>query len=182
MALPSIVEETPTAHVEADGGHGPELLGLSAEGWVYAGITLFFLVAIFVFKAHKKIAEGLDAQIAETRKSLDEAERYRAEAEALLEDARTRQERSIRDAEAMMAGAQTEADAILVQAEKDSKAMVERRKRMAEDTIAAAEREAVQDVRNRAAMAATLASRRLIAEKHDAKADRKLADEVIASL
>jgi len=182
MALPSIVEDTPTAHTEADGGAHPELLGLAAEGWVYAGITIFFLVAIFVFKAHRRIADALDAQIAETRRSLDEAERYRKEAEGLLEDARKQQADSAKDAEAMLANAQTEADNILAQAETDSKAMVERRKRMAEDTIAAAEREAVQDVRNRAALAATVASRKLIAQKHDAEADKALADQVIAAL
>ncbi|GMM93051.1 hypothetical protein [Qipengyuania sp. MTN3-11] len=181
MALPSIVEETPTAHT-ADGGYHPELLGLAAEGWVYASITIFFLIAFFGFKVHRTIAEKLDAQIAETRKSLDEAERYRKEAEALLEDARRQQAESARDAEAMLANARNEAGNILAQAETDSKALVERRQRMAEDTIAAAEREAVQDVRNRAAMAATLASRKLIAGKHDAKADKALADQLIASL
>lgn len=182
MALPSIVEETPAAHTGADTDLHPELLGLGAEGWVYAGITIFFLIAIFVFKAHKKIADALDAQIAETRKSLDEAERYRREAEELLEDARRQQADSAKDAEAMLANARNEADNILVKAEEDSKAMVERRKRMAEDTIAAAEREALADVRNRAAMAATLASRSLIRERHDAKADKALADEVIAGI
>ena len=60
--------------------------------------------------------------------------------------------------------------------------MVERRKRMAEDKIAAAEREAVDDVRNRAVNAATNASRKLIAEKHDAAADKALADTVIAGI
>jgi F-type H+-transporting ATPase subunit b len=60
--------------------------------------------------------------------------------------------------------------------------MVERRKRMAEDKIAAAEREAVEDVRNRAVGAATAASRKLIAEKHDADADKALADKVIAGI
>ena len=82
----------------------------------------------------------------------------------------------------MLVNAQHEADAILEKAEADSKAMVERRKRMAEDKIAAAEREAVQDVRNRAVSAATGASRKLIAERHDAEADRMLADKVIAGI
>jgi len=60
--------------------------------------------------------------------------------------------------------------------------MVERRQRMAEDKIAAAEREAIADVRNRAAIAATAASRKLIAEKHDAEADKALADQLIAGI
>jgi F-type H+-transporting ATPase subunit b len=60
--------------------------------------------------------------------------------------------------------------------------MVARRKRMAEDKIAAAEREAIADVRARAVTAAAAASRTLIAERHDADADKALADEVISSL
>ena len=87
-----------------------------------------------------------------------------------------------KDAEAMLVKAQAEADVILEKAEADSKEMVERRKRMAEDKIAAAEREAVQDVRNRAVSAATGASRKLIAEKHSAEADKALTDDLIAGI
>ncbi|NNC60342.1 MAG: hypothetical protein HKO05_10170, partial [Erythrobacter sp.] len=54
--------------------------------------------------------------------------------------------------------------------------------KMAEDKIAAAEREAVDEVRAAAAAGAAAASRKLIAEKHDADADRALADEVISNL
>ena len=82
----------------------------------------------------------------------------------------------------MMEGAQREADAIIAKAEADSDAMVERRKRMLDDKIAAAKREATDLVRASAANAATTASRSIIAEKHDAEADRALADEVISSL
>src|SRR3546814_11932660 len=71
--------------------HGAELLGLGAEGWVYVGITIFFLIAIFRFKAHRKVTEALDARIAATRKSLDEAQAIREEAEALLKEAKAQQ-------------------------------------------------------------------------------------------
>jgi F-type H+-transporting ATPase subunit b len=40
----------------------------------------------------------------------------------------------------------------------------------------------VAEVKARAVAAATAASRKLIAAKHDSQADKKLADEVIASL
>ncbi len=106
----------------------------------------------------------------------------RAEAEALRDEYRRKVAGAEKDAEAMLANAQREADAIVAKAEDDSKAMVERRKRMAEDKIAAAEREAVEDVRARAASAAAAAAGKLIAEKHDADADRKLADELIAGI
>jgi F-type H+-transporting ATPase subunit b len=82
----------------------------------------------------------------------------------------------------MLANARTEADDILAKAEADAKAMVTRRERMATDKIAAAEREAIASVRNRAVTAATAASRKLIAEKHGVDADRALAEQVIAGL
>ena len=168
-------------HAEA-AEHGAELLGLGAEGWVYVGITIFFLIAIFRFKAHRKVTEALDARIAETRKSLDEAQAIREEAEALLKEAKAQRDESSAHAAAMIEHAQREADAILDKAEADSKTMIERRKKMAEDKIAAAEREAIDDVRTQAAMAAAEAARGLIAERHTADADRRLADEVIASI
>ena len=128
------------------------------------------------------ITGGLDARIAAIREQLDEAKQLRSEAEALRDEYSRKIAGAEKDAEGMMDNARREADAIVEKAEADSKALIERRKRMAQDTIAAAEREAVADVRTRTAMAAAAASRKLIADKHDAAADSKLADEVIAAL
>ncbi|WP_371819622.1 hypothetical protein [Erythrobacter sp. 3-20A1M] len=125
---------------------------------------------------------GLDSRIAAIREQLDEAKKLRAEAEALRDEYTTKIANAEKDAEAMLENARHEADALLEKAEEDSKALVERRKRMADEKIAAAEREAVEDVRNRAASAAAAASRGLIAEKHDASADSRLADELIAGI
>lgn len=162
--------------------HEPTLLGLNAEGWVYTGITIFFLLAIFGAKAHKTIIAKLDEQIAETRKELDEAKRVREEAEALLAQTKARRVEVETDAAAMMANAKAEAEDLLAKAEKDGAAMVARRQKMAEDQIAAAEREALASVRNEAVAAATAASRRLITASHSEAADRALADKVIAGL
>ena len=177
---PAIVEEQGSGHTEV--AHEPTLLGLGAEGWVYVSITIFFFLAIFVAKAHRKILAKLDEQIAETRRTLDDAKRVRSEAEVLLEGAKARRAEIEDDAAAMMANARAEADDLLAKAQKDGEAMVARRQRMAEDHIAAAEREALASVRNEAVAAATAASRRLIAASHGEAADRLLADKVIAAL
>ncbi|WP_432200265.1 hypothetical protein ACRAQ7_11660 [Erythrobacter sp. W53] len=159
----------------------PTLWGLKPYQWV--SISMAVLIAIFVWKkVPSMITGGLDNKIAEIKQQLDEAKNLRAEAEALRKEYADKIAGAEKDAEAMIEGAQSEADAIVEKAEADSKAMVERRKRMAEDKIAAAERDAIEDVRNRAALAATTASKVLIADNHDAKADGKLADEVIAGL
>ena len=86
------------------------------------------------------------------------------------------------EAEATRGRARAEADAILAKARTDAEGLVERRTRMAEDKIAAAERGAVAEVRARAAQAAAAAAARIIAERNDAEADRALVDRTIAGL
>lgn len=168
-------------HVEAAAHAEPSALGLKAYNWV--AVAMMVLVLVFVWKkVPGMITGGLDKKIAEIRDQLSEAKSLREEAEKLRDEYAAKIANAEKDAEAMVEGAQREADAILTKAEADSKAMVERRKRMAEDKIAAAEREAVEDVRDSAIAAATAASRKLIAERHDATADSKLADDVISSL
>ncbi|MFN6936199.1 MAG: hypothetical protein ACK4NZ_13745 [Tsuneonella sp.] len=182
-AIPAIVEEHPAGHTEVAGGHAePTLLGLGAEGWVYVSVTIFFLLAIFVGKAPQKIAAALDTQIAEKRRNLDEAARIRAEAEALLAEAREQQAQGAREAATMIERAKVEADALMAQAEQDTAALIARRSQMAETKIAAAERAAVDGLRRQASSASVAAARQLIAEKHGEAADRKLADEIIAGI
>ena len=176
----------PEAVTEVDAGAAkhlePSLWGLEPYQWVSASMAVLLLIAFFAAKVHKTIAGGLDSKIEAIRTQLDEAKALRHEAETLRDEYAAKIAGAEKDAEAMLASAQTEADSILDKAEADSKALVERRKKMAEDTIANAEREAVEDVRNRAALAAVAASRKLISEKHGQKADRELADEIIAGI
>ena len=179
--------EHTTAHTEVDGGpvhedHGPTLLGLSAEGWVYVGLTIFLLIAIFVAKAPRKILDALDARIADARKELDRAYAIRQEAEALLAEAHKRNAASAGDAAAIVAHAEAEAKALVAKAEPDAADLVKRRAKMAEDKIAAAERAALAEVRAKAADAAARAAASLIADTHGAAADKPLVDKTIAGL
>ena len=162
--------------------HGPTLLGLSAEGWVYVGLTIFLLLAIFYAKAPQKIAEALDARIANTKRQLDEATAIRAEAEALLADAKRRSAASAGDAAAIIDQAEAEAKLMLAKAESDAADLMARRSKMAEDKIAAAERGAIADLRAKAADAATHAAQQIIATRHDSGADKPLVDRTIAGL
>ena len=175
--------DTTSALVET--AHRPPeatLLHLDSEGWVYVSLTIFFLIAIFYAKGHRTIASKLDERIADTRRSLDEAHQLRAEAEALLADAKKRQAATHADAEQILAHAKVEADQIVEKARVDADTLIERRGKMAEDKIAAAERTAIADVRAKAASAATAAAAMLIAQRHDARADKALVDRTIAGL
>lgn len=161
---------------------GPTLLGLDAEGWVYVGLTIFLLLAVFVAKAPQKIVEALDGRIAETRRQLDQAAKLRAEAEALLAEAKAKAAASAGDAAAIIASAEDEAKALIVKAEADAADLASRRTKMAEDKIAAAERQALGEVRAAAADAAARAAGTIIAEAHDAASDKPLVDRTIAGL
>ena len=168
------------AHAGED--HGPKLLGLDAEGWVYVGISIFILVAVFYAKAHRTILNGLDARIADTKKELDDAAAIRAEAEALLADVKQQSRDAKRRAEAMLSVAESEASAVLTKAESDAEDLIARRTRMAEDAIAAAQRQAETDIRVSAANTATLLATAYLSSHHDAKADATLVDDAISRL
>lgn len=160
----------------------PTLAHLTSEGWVYVGLTIFLVLAFTVGRAWQRIRDGLDARIASTRRSLDEAATLRSEAEALLAAAHEKQKQAERDVADILAHAQAEATALRSKAETDLRQLIERRSRIAEEKIAAEERQAIAEVRAQAADAAVAAAARLIGDRNDAAADRALVDSAIGSL
>ncbi|GAA4776812.1 hypothetical protein [Novosphingobium ginsenosidimutans] len=159
----------------------PEAFGLGPVTWVALAMTVLILVAIWK-KVPAMITSGLDNNIAEIRKQLDEAKALRAEAEALRQEYADKIAGAEKDAAAMIEHAKSEADAIVAKAEVDTKALIKRREKMAEDKIAAAERGAIAELRAKAANAAASAARQLIAANHNAKADKSLVDEAIGGI
>lgn len=161
--------------------HEPSALGITAAGFV--ALSMLVVIGIMLWQRVPKLITGmLDAKIASIREQLDEAARLRAEAETLLADAQARDKASAGDAAAIVAHAEAEAKAMLAKAEQDAADLLARRAKMADDVIGVAEREAVADVRARAADAATRAAAAIIAQRHDANADRALVDRAIAGL
>jgi F-type H+-transporting ATPase subunit b len=168
----------------AEGGvHHPDpsIFGLDATVWVSIAMAAFLLILIWK-KVPGLVTRGLDNQIAAIRNRLDEAKALRAEAEALRDEYAKKIAGAEVQAQAMLAHADEEAKAVLAKAEADAAELTARRARMAEDKIAAAERAAIQAVRTRAAEAATRAAAAIIAEKHDAGADKALVDKTISGL
>jgi len=178
-----------TGNTVAPGGveHGaehaasPTALGFDSTGWV-ALAALVVLIGMLVKKVPSMIGRSLDQKIAGIRAQLDEANKLRQEAEALKAEYEAKAKAAHADAEAMRAQAQHEAGQLLSKAKADAEALMERRAKMAEDKIAAAERTAIAEVRARAAEAAAKAAGLLIAEHHSADADRAMIDRTIAGL
>ena len=170
-----------TAHTEAAEHAVPTALGLDPTGWVALSMIAVFGIMLWK-KVPAMIGAMLDKQIAGIKEQLDAASKLRAEAEALKAEYEAKAKSATSDAEAMKAAASKEAEEIVAQARVDVTALIARRTKMAEDKIAAAERAAIADVRNRAASIAAAAASQLIASGHDAKADKPLIDATIARL
>lgn len=149
--------------------------------WVSLAMLVLLGIAVWK-KVPGMLTAGLDKSIAEIRHQLDEAKKLRAEAEALRAEYVGKIASAEKDAAAMLDHARNEAKAIVEKAGTDTAAVIARREKMAEDKIAAAERAAIDDLRARAANAAAAAAGKLIADRHDAAADKALVDQAIGSI
>jgi len=156
-------------------------LGMNTTGWV-AVAALIVLLLLLWKKVPALVGRALDGKIAAIRVELDEASRLRKEAEALRAEYEQKAAAAHRDADGMRQQAEREAHDILVKAKADAEALMDRRAKMAEDKIAAAERAAIADVRARAAEAAAKAAALLIAEHAGADVDGARVDRTIAGL
>lgn len=159
----------------------PTALGFDASGWVALAMVAVFALMIWK-KVPSAIGKALDKKIATIRQQLDEAAELRAEAESLKAEYEAKSAQAGAEAATMVERARAEAAGIVAQAETDAAALIERRTRMAEDKIAAAERAAVDEVRAKAARAAAAAAETLIRDKLDAGANKAMVDATIAEL
>ena len=160
----------------------PTALGFMTPGKFVALAMIVVLLIMWRAGVPRIVAGILDSRIAEIRKQLDEAAKLRAEAEALKAEYEKKAKQADAEIEKIREGAERQAKEIVAKAKEDAKGMVARRKQMAEEKIAAAERQAIADLRAKAAQASTAAAAAIISERHDAEADSKLADETIAGL
>lgn len=181
MDMPETGVAAVETHGEAVPHSDPTALFLDPTGWVSAAMAVFILILLWK-GVPKLIGRMLDGQIAAIRSRLDEAKALRAEAEALKAEYQKKLASAEADAAAMVAHAEEEAKALRLKGEADAAELVERRAKMAEDKIAAAERQAIADIRVRTADAAAKAAAAILAEKHGAEADRALVDRTIAGL
>ena len=182
MANFSLLAAAAEHGAEAAAHAQPMAFGFISPGlWVALAMTT--LLGILVWKkVPATITSGLDASIAQIQKQLEEAKALRAEAEALRKEYADKIAGAEKEAAEMLEHARGEAEAIVAKAAEDTKTLIKRREKMAEDKIAAAERGAIDELRAKTAAAAAGAAQALIAAQHDAKADKPLVDEAIAGL
>ncbi|MBI1262609.1 MAG: ATP F0F1 synthase subunit B [Rhizobiales bacterium] len=153
----------------------------TGEFWVLSGLLIFIAIALYM-KVPAMVTGSLDKRRQAIADELEEARRLREEAQQLLASYQRKQREAMKEAEDILVQAKAEAESLAVETRDALKLMVERRTKMANDKIAQAEAQAVQDVQAAAADVAVAAARLLIAEKVDASRDAKLIESAIGDL
>lgn len=148
--------------------------------WVAVAFILF--VAFMVWKARKALLGGLDARAQRIKGEIDEAQRLREEAQALLAEYQKKQREALGEAQGMLKQAEDEAKRLKAKAAAELAAALKRREQQALDRIAQAEAQALSEVRNLAADLAIAATRQILMEKLDPAKAEGLVRDAIAEL
>ena len=138
------------------------------EFWVAVGTAIFLAVLIWK-RVPQATANSLDSRAASIAREIEEAQRLRSEAEALLAQYRQKQAAAETEAQQILAEARAEAERFAKEARSTAAAQIARRAKQAEDKIAQAEAHALADIRAAAADAAVTAAERMITARLDAK-------------
>jgi F-type H+-transporting ATPase subunit b len=156
------------------------MLGM-AEFWVAVAFVAFLAILVY-YKVPKLLAKALDDRAEAIRKELDEARRLREEAQTLLADYQKRHRNVGQEAEAIVDLARREAEAFAHETRASLKEALERRTKLAEDKIARAEAQAVDEVRASAIDVAVAAAERILREKMAGSGGAALIDQSIRDL
>ncbi|MGE3307649.1 MAG: F0F1 ATP synthase subunit B [Rhizobiaceae bacterium] len=146
---------------------------MDATFWTLIALLIFLAIVVYI-KVPGMIGRSLDARAAKISAELDEAKRLREEAKQLLGEYQRRRKEAEKEAEDILAAAKREAGQLVEDAQKRTEEYVARRTVLAEQKIAQAEREAVNEVRSSAVDIAVEAARKILGEKVDDKSDAAL--------
>ncbi|MBZ9654188.1 F0F1 ATP synthase subunit B [Phyllobacterium lublinensis] len=146
---------------------------MDATFFALVGLIIFLLLVVFL-KVPGTVGKSLDARADRIRDELDEARRLREEAQSLLAEYQRKRKDAEKEATEIVAIAQREAHGLLEEARKKTEEYVARRNKLAEQKIAQAEVEAVNEVRASAVDIAVAAASRILADKVDAKTSADL--------
>ena len=143
---------------------------------------LIFLAILVYFGVPRMLGGRLDARAAEIRSDLDEARALREEAQSLLASYERKQKEVAEQAEQIVTAARTDAEAAAEAAKADIRRSVERRLATATEQIAAAEKAAIRQVKDRAVAVAIAAAGEVIGRNMKADEADALIDAAIGEV
>lgn len=158
---------------------------MDATFWALVSLIIFLALLAYL-KVPASIGRSLDERAANIAKELEEARRLREEAQALLAEYHRKRKEAEEEASNIIAAATREAKAFVEEAKQKTEEYVARRNKLAEQKIASAETEAINEVRSLAVDLAVTAASKIVSDKVDTKTDGALfkssLDEVKARL
>lgn len=156
-------------------------MAFDASFWV--GVAFFAFVGVMLYyRVHRMIIDALDERAARIQGELEEAQRLREEAQAMLASYERKQRDAMSEIEAIRQHAREEAAREAVLAAEKLDESLKRREQLALEKIALAEAQAAQEVREAAVEAAIAAAREVIRARLDDERARTLVDETIKDL
>lgn len=148
------------------------------ELWVLVSFVLFVALLVY-YKIPNKTAKALDDRAAKIHAELEEARRLREEAQTILADYQRKQRDAEKEAEDIIAMARREARFYAEESHKVLDEFLQRRVKLAEEKIARAEEQAVQDIRSKSVDVAIAATEVLITRELKGKSAEDLVDKSI---
>ncbi len=152
-----------------------------ASVWALVALVIFLGIIIYV-KVPAMIGKSLDDRADKIRNELEEARKLREEAQQLLAEYQRKRKEAEKEASDMVAAAKHEAEIIVSDAKQKTEDYVARRTALAEQKIAQAERDAVNEVRSNAVEIAVAAAGKLLEGQIDAKAAASLFKKSLADV
>jgi F-type H+-transporting ATPase subunit b len=148
------------------------------EFWVLLAFVIFLGVLV-KFGVPKLALSALDERSDRIKQALDDAQRLRSEAQAVLAQYQKKRVEAEKEAQAIIVNARIEAERLAAEAKGKVEEFIARRTKMAESKIAQAEAQALADVRAAAADAAVAAAESILVQTtHGAAADSLIADGI----
>jgi len=154
---------------------------LDATFWALVALVIFLGIVVYV-KMPGAIAKSLDSRADKIRNELEEARKLREEAQALLAEYQKKRTEAEKEAGEIVEAAKREAEAITAEAKQKTEEYVTRRTAMAEQKIAQAEAEAMEEVRDSAVDMAFAAATQILGDKMSGKAATDLFKKSLAEV
>lgn len=142
---------------------------MDASFWALVGLVIFLGILAYM-KVPGMIGASLDKRADQIRNELDQARQLREEAQQLLAEYQRKRKEAEAEAASILTAAEKEATQLRAEAKAKTEDYVARRTALAEQKIAQAEADAINEVRASAVDIAVAAAEKLIGAKMDGKA------------
>ena len=149
--------------------------------WALVGL-IGFLAVLAYYKVPPLLGASLDKRAEGIRDELEQARRLREEAQALLAEYQRKAREAEGEAEEIIDQAKREAEALGAEAKKRMEDYVTSRTRMAEQKIAQAEQQAVQEVKALSADISTAAAQAILSARVKGDAAAALVEKSIGDV